>query len=252
MDEHLRTFLVGLVVGLDPVARFEQAIGPADEWQKEVLRTDPLMNEEDQFVTVLASRQTGKSTTIGALAYDDVTRGRTCFLAAPSQRQSQELLRRIVVFLQADPVPQKLIRSSLSEIETAHGGRVVSIPATDQARGFTADTIVLDEAAWLDDTAISALLPMRKTEGRVLMLSTPYGREGFFHDTWAAAKTRRIFARSVDIPRLKEKVAYDRRFMSEIRFRAEHLCEFLGSGMPLISHDVLDNAISGEHALCLS
>ena len=188
------------------------------------------MNEEDQFVTVLASRQTGKSTTIGALAYDDVTRGKTCLLAAPSQRQSQELLRRIVVFLQADPVPPKLIRSSLSEIETAHGGRVVSIPATDQARGFTADTIVLDEAAWLDDTAISALLPMRKTDGRVLMLSTPYGREGFFHDTWAAAKTRRIFARSVDIPRLKEKVAYDQRFMSEIRFRAEHLCEFSGIG----------------------
>ena len=47
MDEHLRTFLIGLVVGLDPVARFEQAIGQADAWQKEVLRTDPLMNEED-------------------------------------------------------------------------------------------------------------------------------------------------------------------------------------------------------------
>ena len=252
MDEHLRSFLVGLVVGLDPLARFAQAIGPPDDWQMEVLRTDPVTNEDDQFVTVLAPRQTGKSTTIGALAYDDVTRGKTCLLAAPSQRQSQELLRRIVVFLQADPVPPKLIRSSLSEIETSGGGRVISIPATDQARGFTADTIVLDEAAWLDDTAISALLPMRKTDGRVLMMSTPYGREGFFYDIWSAAKTRRIFARSVDIPRLREKVAYDRRFMSEIRFRAEHLCEFLGSGLPLISLDVLDTAISPETALCLS
>ena len=111
---------------------------------------------------------------------------------------------------------------------------------------------MLDEAAWLDDTAISALLPMRKTDGRVLMMSTPYGREGFFYDIWSAAKTRRIFARSVDIPRLREKVAYDRRFMSEIRFRAEHLCEFLGSGLPLISLDVLDTAISAETALCLS
>ena len=111
---------------------------------------------------------------------------------------------------------------------------------------------MLDEAAWLDDAAISALLPMRKTDGRVLMMSTPYGREGFFYDIWSAAKTRRIFARSVDIPRLREKVAYDRRFMSEIRFRAEHLCEFLGSGLPLISLDVLDTAISPETALCLS
>jgi hypothetical protein len=51
----------------------------------------------------------------------------------------------------------------MSEIESAAGGRVVSIPATDQARGFTADTIVLDEAAWLADDAIAALLPMRRT-----------------------------------------------------------------------------------------
>ena len=40
--------------------------------------------------------------------------------------------------------------------------------------------------------------------------------------------------------------------MSELRFRIEHLCEFLGSGLPLISLDVLDKAISPEPALCLS
>ena len=252
MDEQLRQILSGLVVGLDPIARFEHAIGSADDWQKEVLQTNPSNNPEDQFVTVLASRQTGKSTTIGSLAYDDVTRGKTCLLAAPSQRQSMELLRRITAFLQSDPVPPKLIRSTMSEIETAEGGRVVSIPATDSARGFTADTIVLDEAAWLDDDAIAAILPMRKAGGRVLMMSTPRGRSGFFYDTWNAGKTRRIFARSVDIPRLADKVEYDRRFMSEIRFRAEHLCEFLGSGMPLISLDVLENAISTQRALCLN
>ena len=47
MDEHLRSFLVGLVVGLDPLARFAQAIGPPDDWQMEVLRTDPVTNEDD-------------------------------------------------------------------------------------------------------------------------------------------------------------------------------------------------------------
>lgn len=252
MDDALRQFLDGLVVALDPVARFERAIGSADDWQRDVLTTDPSTSPDDQFVTVLASRQTGKSTTIGSLAYDDMTRGKTCLLAAPSQRQSQELLRRITAFVQSDPVPPKLIRSSLSEIETADGGRVISIPATDGARGFTCDTLILDEAAWLDDDAIAALLPMRKADGRVLMMSTPRGREGFFYDTWNAGKTRRIFARSVDIPRLAAKVEYDRRFMSEIRFRAEHLCEFLGSGMPLISRDVLDRAISERKALCLT
>ena len=40
--------------------------------------------------------------------------------------------------------------------------------------------------------------------------------------------------------------------MSEIHFRVEHLCEFLGSSLPLISLDLLDTAISLEAALCLS
>lgn len=106
MDSHLRQFLAGLVVGLDPVERFRAAIGEPDQYQTEILRTDPVRQPEDQFVTVLASRQTGKSTTVGAIAYDDFTRGKTVLLAAPAQRQSMELMRRITEFRNADdPAP---------------------------------------------------------------------------------------------------------------------------------------------------
>ena len=84
------------------------------------------------------------------------------------------------------------------------------------------------------------------------MMSTPKGRDGFFWDTWSSGRTRRVFARSVDIPRLASKVEYDRRFMSELRFKIEHLCEFAGAGLPLIRYDVLDKAVSfKEPALCL-
>jgi hypothetical protein len=113
--------------------------------------------------------------------------------------------------------------------------------------------VVLDEASFLSDAAIAALLPMRKASGRCLMISTANGRQGFFYDTWVSKKTRRIYARSVDIPRLTEKVAYDRRFMNDLRFRSEHLCEFLGGGVPLIGWDVLDRSANHEvKALCLT
>ena len=83
------------------------------------------------------------------------------------------------------------------------------------------------------------------------MMSTPRGREGFFYDTWSAGKTRRIFARSVDIPRLTDKVEYDRRFMSEMRFRANTLrVPRLRSAAHLSRF--LDKAISTENALCLN
>jgi hypothetical protein len=245
MDREILAYIEGLLVGLDPVERFERAIGLPDPWQKDVLRCD------EPFIAVLASRQIGKSTTVGCLAWDDLTRGRQVLIAAPSERQSKELLRRIVDFRNSDPCPPRIIRSTMTEIEAANGGRVLCVPATDQARGFTVDTLILDEAAFLPDEAVAALLPMRKATGRVLMISTPRGRDGFFYETWAARKARRVFARSVDSPRLAAKVEFDQRFMSDIRFRSEHLCEFLGSGVPLISYEVLQRAVSDREALVL-
>lgn len=252
-DPHLHTFLRGLSVSLDPVERFRLTIGEPDPFQIELLRTDPMRNPGDQFVTCLASRQVGKSTTIAGLSWDDATRGKTVLIAALMQRQSMELLRRVIDFMRADPFAPRVIRQTLTELELQNGGRVISIPATDGARGFTADTVVLDEAAFLADDAIAALLPMRKATGRVLMISTPNGRSGFFFDVWTAKTTRRVYARSVDIPRLADKVAFDKRHMPDIRFRSEHLCEFLGGGVPLIGWDVLDRASNSEvSALCLT
>jgi len=248
MDKSLADYLDGLLIALDPVARFTQVIGTPDPWQREVLLATA---HEAPFLTVLASRQTGKSTTVGCIAWDDLTHAKQVLIAAPSERQSKELLRRIVDFRNHDPAPPRIIRSTMTEIEADNGGRVVCVPATDQARGFTVDTLILDEAAFLPDDSIAALLPMRRAAGRVLMISTPKGRSGFFYETWSANKVRRVFARSVDSKRMAAKVAFDRKFMSDIRFRAEHLCEFLGSGVPLISYEVLDQALSAKRALVL-
>lgn len=240
MDAQLRDFLAGLVVGLDPVTRFHQAIGAADNWQRDYL------SAEEAFVAVLCSRQVGKSTATACLAWDDLTRGKQVLIAAPSERQSKELLRRVIDFRNADPCAPKIVRATLTEIEAETGGRVICVPATDSARGFTVDTLVLEEAAFLPDEAISALLPMRRDGGRVRMISTPAGRAGFFFETWQAAKVRRVFARSVDIPRLAEKVAFDRSFMPETRFRQEHLCEFLGSGTPFFNIEAVEAAFTTE------
>jgi hypothetical protein len=97
---------------------------------------------------------------------------------------------------------------------------------------------------------ITAILPMRKEGGRVVMISTPAGRQGIFYDLWQGGKVHRIFARSVDIPRLAAKVDFDRRFMPLLKFRTEHLCEFLGSGTPAFDPLSLEAAIS-PHAKAL-
>jgi energy-coupling factor transporter ATP-binding protein EcfA2 len=142
----------------------------------------------------------------------------------------------------------------MAGIHTPNGGRIVVVPATDQARGMTADTILADEACFLDDDALTAFFPMRKETGRIILLSTPNMRQGYFYDTWVSGKkVRRITARSIDIPRRRAQVEFDRATMSETTFRREHLCEFIGSGTPLISWDSLESASNNEvDALCLT
>jgi Terminase large subunit, T4likevirus-type, N-terminal len=239
-DDVLDDFVTSLLTAIDPCIRFRKAIGVPDPWQRDVLEA------KDPFVVVLASRQIGKSTAIACLAWAAFCDGKQVLLAAPSERQSKELLRRVHEFRLADPNAPIIIRSNLTELEGANGGRIVCVPATDQARGFTVELLILDEAAFLPDDAIAALLPMRTADGRVLMISTPRGRGGFFFDTWESGKVRRIFARSVDTPRLANKVEFDRTYMSSIRFAQEHECRFLGGGMPLISADVLDASVTAS------
>jgi hypothetical protein len=239
-DDILDDFITSLLTALAPCIRFRKAIAVPDPWQREVLEA------KDPFVVVLASRQIGKSTAIACLAWAAFCDAKQVLIAAPSERQSKELLRRVQEFRLADPNAPMITRSNLTELEGGNGGRIICVPATDQARGFTVDLLILDEAAFLPDDAIAALLPMRTTNGRVLMISTPRGRGGFFYETWENGKVRKVFARSVDTPRLAAKVEFDRTFMSALRFAQEHECRFLGGGMPLISADVLDAAVTAS------
>ncbi|WP_170326779.1 terminase large subunit domain-containing protein [Ruegeria arenilitoris] len=255
-DPHLHSFLQELTVSLDPIEQFRLTIGEPDPWQEELLRTDPAANEADRMVMALCGRQSGKSTTCGCLAYDDFSVGKTVILTAPSLRQSTELFRRILEFKYSDPFCPPIVRQMQTELEAhpRHGGRIIVVPATDQARGMTADTILADEACFLDDDALTAFFPMRRSSGRLFLLSTPNLRTGYFYDTWTSAKrVRRIMARSIDIERRRAQVEFDRATMSETTFRREHLCEFVGSGTPLLSWDTLERtSTSGVKALELS
>jgi hypothetical protein len=242
-DEALLAYMRGLAVSLDPFERFRLAVGEPDPWQQTLLRTNPRLNEADRMVLALCGRQSGKSTTAGGLAYDDFSRGKMVILTAPSIRQSTELFRRILEFKNTDPTCPPIVRQTQTELEAhpRHGGRIVVVPATDQARGMTADTIIADEACFLEDDALMAFFPMRKETGRIFLLSTPNKPAGFFFDTWTGGKhVTRITARSIDIPRRAAQVAFDKATMADSTFRREHLCEFIGAGTPLISWETLD------------
>jgi hypothetical protein len=155
-----------------------------DPWQAAVLASTG-------DVLMLASRQVGKSLVASVLAAHQAAAvpGSLTLVLSPSLRQSTELYRRIRGVLDAlgEAVPASEERSA-TRLSLANGSRVLSLPGgrDDTIRGFPAvDLLVIDEAARVADPIYEAARPMLAvSRGRLVALSTPWGRRGWYHREW--------------------------------------------------------------------
>ncbi|MFN9456222.1 MAG: terminase large subunit domain-containing protein [Acidobacteriota bacterium] len=65
-----------------------------------------------------------------------------------------------------------------------NGSRIVAIPnSSDTVRGFSnVSLVIIDEAAYVRDETYRAVFPfLAASNGKLLLLSTPYGQHGFFY-----------------------------------------------------------------------
>jgi hypothetical protein len=104
--------------------------------------------------------------------------------AAPALRQSSELLRKVVGFYRAlkdEAVPVK--NESALRLELRNGSRIVSLPGDETTiRGYSGvRLLVVDEAVRVPDDLYFSIRPMLAVSGgRLVCLSTPFGKRGFF------------------------------------------------------------------------
>lgn len=168
-----------LAAALDPVV-FGAATGfTAEPWQQALLRTT------QRRVLVNCARQVGKTTTTAHKAIHTALyqRESLVLLFSPTQRQSNELLKRCRTIYNNCGQPVKTRLNSESTIELENGSRIVSLPGTEgTSRGFAgAKLLILDEAARVDDDIFASVLPMVASDGQMIALSTPWGQRGWFH-----------------------------------------------------------------------
>jgi hypothetical protein len=72
-------------------------------------------------------------------------------------------------------------------MELANGSRIEALPGTEKTiRGFSGVNLLLvDEASRVDDALYFAVRPMLAISGgRLLLLTTPFGRRGIFYEEW--------------------------------------------------------------------
>ncbi len=215
-------------VPYDPVA-FAQLLNiEPDPWQRDLLTSN------DTRVILNCCRQSGKTTIVSVLAlHHALTRSKSLVLIfSPSERQSKEFLRKIQDYYRELNSPGGSLVNSASTLELTNRSRIVALPSSEATvRGFSAPSLVLvDEAAQIDEELYYAVLPMLSvSRGRLILLSTPLGKQGIFwrawelHDGWKKVKVA-----ADQCPRISDdSLAQAREEMGQVRFAQEYLCEFV-------------------------
>jgi len=183
---------------------------------------------------LLCARQTGKSRVAAALALLTAFRqpASLTLLLSPTLRQSGELFRDKVLRLfhaQGKTVPAS--RLTALTLELGNGSRVVALPGEEgTVRCYSGVALlVIDEAARVADALYAAVRPMLAVSGgRLLALSTPFGRRGFFWEEWSGAGAwERVRVTADQCGRIApEFLAAERASLGERWYRQEYLCSF--------------------------
>ncbi len=232
----------------DPVLLARRAGIEPDAWQADILRT------EAKQTIMLVTRQGGKSTvsSIKALHCAEYQPGALTLLLAPSYRQSKELFRKVKDAYAAISNPSPLKSESSLEMEFQNGSRIVALPGKEETiRGFSGvSLLIVDEASRVSDVLYQSVRPMLAVSGgSILLLSTPFGKRGFFHAEWeeGGALWHRTKITAYDCPRMsREWLEAERAAIGDWWFRQEYLCEFVETTDQVFSYDDIQRALDPE------
>jgi hypothetical protein len=197
------------------------------------------------------SRQWGKSTVAAAKAVHRAYTVPGCLVlaASPSERQSAALVRKAADMAARLGIPRRGDGDNPISLLFPNGSRIVGLPGTDgTVRGFSAVSLLLiDEAARVQDSVYKALRPVLAVgRGDLWLMSTPYGRRGFFYEAWAhgGEDWKRVSVQGPDCERIdKGFLEEERESMGQAWFRQEYLCEFVDGAEAVFDRDLVEGAL---------
>ena len=233
-----------LLKALDPVA-FSRSIGiEPDPWQADVLRA------EGKRLILNCCRQSGKSTTTATKALHRAlyTPKSLVLIGSPGMRQSGELFRKVKVAFEAMEHKPVLIDDTKTSMTLANGSRIVSLPGeASTVRGYSGvNLLLIDEASQVNDEFYQSVLPMLITSnGQLVLMSTPFGKRGFFHEEWThgGATWTNTEITAAMCPRITpEQLEEQKRSMGEMFFAQEYLCQFVETEDTSFKYDLIQRA----------
>ncbi len=234
----------------DPGAILRASGRTPDPWQERFLKGGW------SRALLCCSRQTGKSTSLGALTVKTMLTEypALCLLIGPAERQAKELMKAHVARMFAGlGWPVQAVKMGELEIELANGSRCLVLPDNERTvRGYSeVSLVVIDEASRVSDDLYYSIGPMLAVgQGRLVAGSTPYGKRGWFFEefgnTHSGENWKRISVPATDCPRIDPGfLKKERERMGERWFNQEYMCGWVDMIDAVFSGDDIDAAMAG-------
>ena len=201
-----------------------------DDWQKEVMNTKG-------NIVLRSGRQVGKSFIISHKVgeYAVKNKKKTVLVIAAVERQAQLLFEKILTYVHDNYrayIKKGKDKPTKSKLTLNNGTVIHCLPSGLSGygiRGYTVDLLVADEAAFIPEDVWTAVTPMMAiTKGNIIMLSTPFGRGGYFYECFNDPSYTTFHVSSEDCPRKNQEfLDREKGRMSDLQYAQEYLGEFI-------------------------
>ena len=195
-----------------------------------------------KIVTVNSSRQKGKTTLIAnLLLFFSINFAKTNnYCVSPTLKQSKAIYKVIMDAISSSGIVRTKNGTDLTI--TLINGSTINFKSAEQRtalRGFTADFLCIDEAAFIPDEIFYLILPWADAKkAPILMTSTPFVKGGFFfnyfnyglehtHNTVTINWSDPKYKESIEKILPPEKLEEYRSVLPKNVFKTEYLGEFL-------------------------
>jgi hypothetical protein len=210
---------------------------------------------DHRFNIILKSRQLGLSTLVAAYAVWQATfyKEKNILIIATKLAVAQNFIRKVKTYLKSMPkwllVPQ-IIANNKQQVEFSNGSQIKAVPTSEDAgRSEALSLLIVDEAAFVRnfDELWMGLYPTLSTGGRAILLSTPNGVGGQYHEIYTKADRKENEFNPIklmwDVHPEREDEWFNRetKNMSKKQVAQELLCDFSSSGDTFLSNDVLED-----------
>lgn len=212
-----------------------------------------LLRDKSKRVVSCWGRQCGKTSTIAvkAVHFAFANPKTLTLIVSASFRQSMIMFDRVLGFVYGSEwLPSSVVRKTRSIVKLDNGSQVIALPCSEHLiRGYTADLVIVDEAAFVPEgTIVNVLNPMlATTNGTLILLGTPWGRDHFFYRAFMDPDFSVSRVKSEECSLISEDfLEKQRQLMTREDYLREYEAEFVEATWSYFGQDLIRSCIDPE------